>query len=166
MKYDWLHCINVVKWRCTSEEFISAPHLHSHSHSHSHSHRKRPTINVWMDRWRRPLISRMKLSSITRKFALSYRTLVISIVCTRATPFPDRKSWASFNIRILNLIYYKTHFIGVSMWACHLHIVGIRLSGCNLNRLISSRVRNVHGCICMDVLILVIDNCRCNCIGT
>ena len=43
--------------------------------------------------------------------------------------------------------------------------VGIRLSGCNLNRLVSSGVRNVHGCMCIDVFILVIDNCRCNCIG-
>ena len=44
--------------------------------------------------------------------------------------------------------------------------VGIRLSVCNLNRLISSVVRNVHGCMCIDVFILVIDTCRCNCIGT
>ena len=44
--------------------------------------------------------------------------------------------------------------------------VGIRLSGCNLNRLISSLVRNVHGCMCVGLFILVIDNCRCDCIGT
>ena len=44
--------------------------------------------------------------------------------------------------------------------------IGIRLSGCNLNRLISSVVRNVHGCMCIDVFILVIDTCRCDCIGT
>lgn len=84
-----------------------------------------PHENGWMDQWRRPLISSMKLSSITRKVAFTFRTLAFSIIFTPAAAIPNWKSSASFNLRILNLHIIK-NLLHWCMWACELHVQSAR----------------------------------------
>lgn len=122
MQYDWYNTPST--WTLVDAPPLkSYPPPHSLSHSHSHLNCPEiPAINVRMDQWRRPMILRMKPSSMTRKVDPSHRTLAISIICTRGAPFPNRKSWASSKIVILkfhtlqNSLHWCEH---VSMWVAY-----------------------------------------------
>ena len=77
---------------------------------------------------------------------------------------PPPKKFEHLMVKLLGFFLYGRYLI--IKRSVHRMSVGIRLSGFNLNRLISSLFRNVRGCMCMGLFILVIGSCPYICIGT